>query len=152
MIALLRHNLSAAVALIAGFSIAVLLAPIVLATADWYATWHAENNPPATLEWHSVERLDPDSLRMQILVTRHQDCEIARVRGYSGDSLQAMYPATAMEREDGRAAQSYPVGISVISPPWLMRGIFGNKVAVSVYYDCADAIVKAPLLIGDVPP
>ncbi|MBK6786357.1 MAG: hypothetical protein IPG77_01525 [Betaproteobacteria bacterium] len=76
---------------------------------------------------------------------------MVRVLGYTGNTLQAMQPAESLEREDSRAPQSYPVGISVISRPWLLRGIYGGKVAVSAYYDCDEAVIKAPLLVGDVP-
>lgn len=138
-------------ALLAGFAIAIVFAPLVLATADWYAAWNAEHNPPATLAWSSVERVTQDELRLTMLITRHRDCQFVRVLGYTGATLQSMQPAESLEREDSRAPQSYPVGISVISRPWILRGIYGNKVAVSAYYDCDDTVVKAPILVGDVP-
>lgn len=151
MIQVFRQQLPMAIAVMFGFFVAVLMAPIVLATADWYAQWNEANNPPATLQWHTVERLDANALRMTLLVTRHQDCQMVRVAGYTGVSLNAMKPADALEREDGRLPQSYPVGITVISRPWILRGIYGTKMAISAYYDCDDRVVKAPLLIGDVP-
>lgn len=151
MAPIIKHHAPAVIALVVGFAIAIVLAPIVLATADWYAQWDAENNPPATLQWNTVERIEEDALRMTLLVTRHKDCQMVRVLGYTGDSLQAMQPAETLQREDGRTPQSYPVGITVISRPWVMRGLYGRIMAVSAYYDCADAIVKAPLLIGEVP-
>ena len=138
-------------ALVAGLTLAVGAVPVVLSAMDWYVEWDDARNPPATLAWNSVERLDADSLRMTLLVTRHDDCQMVRVLGYTGVSLRAMRPAETFEREDGHQPQSYPVGITVISRPWILHGIYGNKVAVSAYYDCRDRIVKAPLLIGDVP-
>jgi hypothetical protein len=63
-----------------------------------------------------------------------------------------MYPVESFAREDGGQPQSYPVGITVISKPWILRGIYGTKMAVSAYYDCDDRVLKAPLLVGDVPP
>ena len=151
MMAHAKKQLPSAVALLLGFSIAIVFAPLVLATADWYEAWSAEHNPPATLQWNSVERIDTDTLRMTLLVTRHRDCQMVRALGYTGKTLQAMQPAESLDREDGRSPQSYPVGISVISRPWTLRGIYGTKVAVSAYYDCDDRIIKAPLLTGDVP-
>ena len=151
MIPVVQKHASMAIAATFGFGLAVLRAPLVLATADWYAEWSAEHNPPATLQWNSVERIDTDTLRLTLLVTRHRDCQMVRVLGYTGKSLQAMQSAESLEREDGRPPQSYPVGITVISRPWLLRGIYGGKVAVSAYYDCDDAVIKAPLLVGDVP-
>ena len=151
MMAHAKKQLPNAVALLLGFSIAIVFAPLVLATADWYAAWSAEHNPPANLQWNSVERVDQDTLRMTLLVTRHRDCQMVRALGYTGKTLQAMQPAESLDREDGRSPQSYPVGISVISRPWTLRGIYGTKVAVSAYYDCDDRIIKAPLLTGDVP-
>lgn len=151
MMAHAKKQLPNAVALLLGLSIAIVFAPLVLATADWYAAWSAEHNPPATLQWNSVERIDTDTLRLTLLVTRHRDCQMVRVLGYTGKSLQAMQSAESLEREDGRPPQSYPVGITVISRPWLLRGIYGGKVAVSAYYDCDEAVIKAPLLVGDVP-
>ena len=146
-----KKQLPNAVALLLGFSIAIVFAPLVLATADWYEAWSAEHNPPANLQWNTVERIDADTLRMTLLVTRHRDCQMIRALGYTGKTLQAMQPAEALEREDGRSPQSYPVGISVISRPWILRGIYGSKVAVSAYYECADTVIKAPILVGDVP-
>lgn len=151
MMAHAKKQLPNAIALLLGVFIAIVFAPIVLATADWYRQWSAEHNPPATLRWNSVERIDTDTLRLTMLVTRHRDCQMVRVLGYTGKSLQAMQSAESLEREDGRPPQSYPVGITVISRPWLLRGIYGGKVAVSAYYDCDDAVIKAPLLVGDVP-
>lgn len=151
MIPVVQKHASMAIAATFGFVLAVLLAPLVLATADWYSHWHDANNPPATLEWHSLERIDEDALRMVLRVTRHRDCAIVRVLAYSGASLQSMQPAESVERADGRMPQSYPVGISVISRPWVMRGIYGRMVVLSAYYDCDDRIVKAPLLVGNVP-
>ena len=139
-------------ALVVGMILAVGSVPVMLSAADWYRDWRDENNPPATLEWNTVERLDAGVLRVTLKVTRHDDCQIVRVLGYSGRSLFAMEPADSMEREDGRRPQSYPVGITVISKPWIVEGAFGSKIAVSVYYDCGNRVVKAPLLIGDAPP
>ncbi len=146
-----KRYLPNAAAMLLGFAIAIVFAPLVLATADWYATWNAEHNPPATLAWNSVERVAQDELRLTLRVTRHRDCDFARILGYTGATLQSMQPAEALEREDSRAPQSYPVGISVIGRPWILRGIYGKKMAVSAYYDCDDAVIKAPLLVGDVP-
>lgn len=151
MIPVVQKHASMAIAATFGFVLAVLLAPLVLATADWYAEWSAEHNPPATLQWNSVERIDTDTLRLTLLITRHRDCDFVRILGYTGATLQSMQPAESLEREDSRAPQSYPVGISVISRPWILRGIYGGKVAVSAYYDCDDTVVKAPILVGDVP-
>ena len=151
MIAVIKKHMATVTAMLTGFVVAVLFAPLVLATADWYAAWSAEHNPPATLQWNSVERIDTDTLRLTMLVTRHRDCQMVRVLGYTGKSLQAMQSAESLEREDGRPPQSYPVGITVISRPWLLRGIYGGKVAVCAYYDCDEAVIKAPLLVGDVP-
>lgn len=147
----IRKHAPNAAALLLGFAIAIVFAPLVLATADWYSQWSAENNPPATLQWNSVERMNQDEVRMTLRVTRHRDCEFVRILGYTGPTLQSMQPADPLEREDGRAPQSYPVGIAVVSRPWILRGIYGGKMAVSAYYDCDDSVIKAPLLIGTVP-
>jgi hypothetical protein len=77
---------------------------------------------------------------------------MVRALAYSGMSLSEMLPADSFLREDGMPPQSYPVGISVVSRPWIMRGLHGNKIAVSAYYECDSHVVKAPLLVGDVPP
>ncbi|MBP8100967.1 MAG: hypothetical protein KAY54_03700 [Burkholderiaceae bacterium] len=146
-----KKHAATGIATVFGFMLAVLLAPLVLATADWYREWSRERNPPATLQWHTVERIDEDALRMTLLVTRHQDCQMVRVLGYTGANLQTMQPAEDLYREDGRPPQSYPVGITVISRPWILRGIYGRMVAISAYYDCDDTVIKAPLLIGTVP-
>ena len=151
MIRAIQKHVHTAAALLTGFVIAVLFAPIVLATVDWYSEWRDSNNPPATLKWNTVEWVGKDVLRVTLLVTRHDDCQMLRAQGYSGKSLSSMYPSDSFEREDGRQPQSYPVGITVVSRPWLMRGIYGNKMAISAYYDCDGRILKAPLLIGDVP-
>ena len=151
MTPVVQKHASMAIAATFGFVLAVLLAPLVLATADWYAEWSRERNPPATLQWHTVERIDEDALRLTLRVTRHMDCQMVRLLGYTGTSLQTMQPAETLTREDGRSPQSYPVGITVISRPWILRGIYGRMVAISAYYDCDDTVIKAPLLIGAVP-
>lgn len=138
-------------ALVTGFTIAIIFAPIVLATADWYAEWRDANNPPATLAWHSIERLDVDTVRVTLMVTRNEDCQMVRLAGYTGANTNSMHPVESIEREDGRPPQSYPVGITVVSRPWILLGVRGGKPAVSAYYDCDDRILKAPLLVGDVP-
>ncbi len=138
-------------AFVAGMLIAVGAVPIVLFVADWYQAWDDVNNPPATLAWNSIERIDSNRLRVKMLVTRHEDCLMVRALGYTEKTLQAMQPADFFGREDGEPPQSYPVGITVVSRPWLLRGVYGDKIAVSAYYDCDNRIVKAPLLIGDVP-
>lgn len=151
MIAVFKKHMATVTAMLTVFAIAIVFAPLVLATADWYAQWNAEHNPVATVQWHSVERVAQDELRLTMRITRHRDCDFVRILGYTGATLQSMQPAEALEREDGRPPQSYPVGISVISRPWILRGIYGSKVAVSAYYDCDDTVVKAPILVGDVP-
>ena len=151
MIAVIKKHMATVTAMLTGFVVAVLFAPLVLATADWYAAWNAEHNPVATMQWNSVERIEQDELRLTMRITRHRDCDFVRILGYTGATLQSMQPAEALEREDGRPPQSYPVGISVISRPWILRGIYGSKVAVSAYYDCDDTVIKAPILVGDVP-
>ena len=151
MIAVIKKHMATVTAMLTGFVVAVLFAPLVLATADWYAAWNAEHNPVATMQWDSVERVAQDELRLTMRITRYRDCDFVRILGYTGATLQSMQPAESLEREDRRAPQSYPVGISVISRPWILRGIYGGKVAVSAYYDCDDAVIKAPLLVGDVP-
>ena len=151
MIAVFKKHMATVTAMLTGFVVAVLFAPLVLATADWYAAWNAEHNPVATMQWDSVERVAQDELRLTMRITRYRDCDFVRILGYTGATLQSMQPAESLEREDSRAPQSYPVGISVISRPWILRGIYGGKVAVSSYYDCDDTVVKAPILVGDVP-
>lgn len=138
-------------ALIIGLTIAVVSAPIMISLLDWYRAWDDKHNPPATISWHSVERIDRHSLRVRMFVTRHEDCAMFRSAGYTGPTLQLMQPADVFEREDGFAPQNYPVGIRVISRPWILRGIYGDKLAVSTYYVCEDRVVKTPLLVGDVP-
>jgi len=138
-------------ALFVGLMLAAGAAPVVITVMDWYADWRDRNNPPATLQWYATERLDRDSMRITLLVTRHQDCQMVRAAAYTGRSLNSMQPASSFEREDGSAPTSYPVGITVISRPWLLHGIYGSKVAVSAYYECGGRIVKGPLLTGDVP-
>lgn len=138
-------------ALLAGMVLAVGSVPVLMMVADWYADWHTRTNPPATLAWHSIERLDVDTARVTLMVTRHEDCQMVRLSGYTGTSTNSMHPVESIEREDGRPPQSYPVGITVVSRPWILLGVRGVKIALSAYYDCRDRIVKAPLLIGDVP-
>lgn len=139
-------------ALVVGLALSVLSAPVMMTVLDWHKDWSDRNSPPATLKMYSVERLGKDSLRVTLLVKRHDDCLMVRALAYTGKTLQTMHPAVSFEREDGSLPQSYPVGIAVISKPWLLTGVYGDKLAVALYYECGNRIVKAPLLTGDVPP
>lgn len=133
-----------------GATFAVLLTPLILATMEWYQLWYAAQNPPATLRWHSMERLDADTLRFRLWIKQERDCEMLRLGAMTGSSVDNMRVGD-VALEDGRVPQSFPVGITVQSRPWILRGIYGDLVTVTAYYGCGEHVIKAPLLVGTMP-
>jgi hypothetical protein len=142
----------ATLALVLGIVMALVLTPTILLTADWYSDWWAENNPPATIEWGSIERVDADTVRFRLQVTRRIDaCEMIRLFAYTGSAPNRMRPALSVGREDGEQPQQFAVGITATSKPWILQGIYGDRIAISLRYGCGDHIAATPLLIGTVP-
>jgi hypothetical protein len=57
-----------------------------------------------------------------------------------------MAAATIMQREDGLAPISYPVGVTVLSRPWMMSPIYGVHIWIYGYYQCDSRVVKQRII------
>jgi hypothetical protein len=144
---------SSALTLVIGVVFAAAVTPVVLMTAEWYTEWYAARNPPATIEFATIERVHEDTVRFTLQVTRHEDeCEMLRLSAFTGDALNLMRPAKSVDREDGGPPQTFMVGIQATSKPWLLRGVYGNRIAISLKYGCGNHLAVTPLLFGVIPP
>ena len=92
-----------------------------------------------------------NSIRFQLYVTRRRDCETLKIEGFSGPHRLAMASAAIMKREDGMAPISYPVGVTVLSRPWMMSPVYGPHIWIYGYYDCNDRVVKQRLIDEKIP-
>lgn len=125
---------------------ALVLFPLTVESMYWLRGWYDEHNPVATARLTMVERVDKETLRMQFMVTRHRECDVVRMVAFTGQDEQTMQGATTMRREDSETPISYPVGMTVLSQPWILRPVYGQHLWVYGYYDCHERIVKTPLI------
>jgi hypothetical protein len=124
----------------------MVLAPIVMFSAATLLAMYDEAHPVAAAELASAERVGDDALRLQLYVTRRRDCQTLKIEGFSGPHRLAMTASTIMRREDGSTPISYPMGVTVLSRPWMMSPIYGPHIWVYGYYDCDDRVVKQRLI------
>jgi len=129
-----------------GALVAIIAAPLVLFSISTLTLWYDEANPVADARLAMVERVDPETIRIQLYVTRKRECETLRVVGFTGPNRNAMEAATTMRREDGADPISYPVGVTVLSRKWLLSPVYGPHLWIYGYYECDDRIVKQRLI------
>lgn len=134
-----------------GGLLAMVAAPLLFYSAGTLLDWYDAANPVAAVKVASLERVPPDAVRMSMYVTRKRDCETLRMAAFTGGSDSDMQAATTVRREDGAAPISYPVGITVLSQPWLISPVVGAKLKFLGYYDCDTRIVRQ-LLVDTVIP
>ena len=129
-----------------GALLVAVTAPIIAFSFASLLALYDKAFPVADAKLATVEMIDPQTMRFQLYVTRRRDCETLKVEGFSGPHRLAMVAANTMGREDGRPPISYPVGVTVLSRPWVMSPINGKHLWVYGYYDCADRVVKQLLI------
>ena len=146
MMTVVRKRFGDLLWMLSGAVCMLVMAPIVIESLAWLRDWHDTNNPPVSANLASAEMVSADTLRLRLSLTRQEDCEFVRLLGFSGSQSGPMQLATTLRREDGSAPVSYPVGMTIISQPWLMSPIYGPRVLLYGYYDCDSRIVRAKLL------
>jgi len=128
-----------------GALLVAVTAPIIAFSFASLLALYDEAFPVAEAKLAKAEIVD-DKLRFQLFVTRRRDCETLKIEGFSGPHRLAMAAATIMKREDGLAPISYPVGVTVLSRPWMMSPVYGPHIWIYGYYDCDDRVVKQRLI------
>jgi hypothetical protein len=104
-----------------------------------------EVRPPVVTALYRAEKIDANTVQVQMYITRKQDCDFVRATAFTGQNTTDMRAATA-RRADGSDPISYPVGITVLSHPWHITPINGPLVQMYGYYDCNDRLVKVRLV------
>jgi hypothetical protein len=140
-----RHWLNGFVVIL-GMLTALILFPVITSSVHWIQDWYDEQNPVVTAKLVRAEHVDPQTLRLQFLVTRNRDCEFIRLLGMTGNGLHDMQLATSVRREDGSDPISYPPGLTAVSRPWLLSPVFGPRLMLWGYYDCDDRVVRTRML------
>jgi hypothetical protein len=134
-----------------GALVAMIAAPLLLYSAGTLLDWYDAANPIATVRVASLERVEPDAVRLRMFVTRQRDCDTLRMVATTGTTLSDMQLATRVQREDGQPPLSYPIGVTLHSPPWLISPVYGPRLMFWGYYDCGQRVVKQ-LLVDTVIP
>ena len=148
---MMRVATSNAMMFLAGGLVAMVAAPLLFYSAGTLLDWYDAANPVATVKVASLERVPPDAVRMTLHVTRQRDCETLRMMAFTGNSDADMHLATTVRREDGGGVVSYPVGITVLSQPWLISPVVGPRLNFIGHYDCDTRVVRQ-LLVDTVIP
>jgi hypothetical protein len=124
----------------------MVIAPIVMFSFATLLAMYDEAHPVADARLAKAERVGEDTVRLQLYVTRRRDCQTLKIEGFSGPHRLAMTASTIMRREDGATPISYPLGVTVLSRPWMMSPVYGPHIWVYGYYDCDDRVVKQRLI------
>lgn len=130
---------------------AMVAAPLLFYSAGTLLDWYDAANPVAQVKVASLERVPPDAVRMSLYVTRLRDCETLRMTAFTGSSDADMHMATTVRREDGAGVVSYPVGITVLSQPWLISPVVGPRLKFLGQYDCDTRVVRQVLVDTVIP-
>ena len=135
--------------LVVGGIVALLLMPLAMYSMTTIQVMVDTAWPPTKMAIHSAKYTDPVTLEMQFEVTRQKECSFTRMVGFSGDGRLDMEPAATLRKLDKSDVINYPVGITVISPPWVMFPIFGPHIMIYGHYDCNGRQVRQ-LVIDEV--
>lgn len=146
MNAMIKRHWGNALTVAFGMLTALVLFPVVVSSLNWLEDWYDEQNPVVTAKLIRAEHVDPQTLRMQFLVTRNRDCDFVKLMGMTGHGLSDMQLATSVRREDNTDPTSYPTGISVISRPWLLSPVYGPRLMLWGFYNCDDRVVRTKMI------
>jgi hypothetical protein len=124
----------------------LLVAPVAIESYSWLRTWHDEHSPPVSASLLSADWVADDTLRLRMLITRNEDCDFVRMVGFTGPAAGPLQLATTLRREDGAAPASYPVGVPIISQPWVISSVYGPRLMLYGYYDCNERLVRTKLI------
>ena len=128
-----------------GALLSLLFAPIVMLAWTQIQDTLDERSPPVVTSLFRIDRIDPNTVQVQIYVTRNRDCDFVKVTAFTGKALLDMRSA-CVRRADCGEPVSYPVGITILSQPWVISPMSGPVVQMYGYYDCNDRLVKVKLL------
>ena len=137
--------------LMLGGLIALLLAPVVSSAMHWLTDLYDSRHPPVKTTLAFSSRPTPDTLRVRLMVTRLRDCDFARLIAMTGPDKHHMELATSVAREDGELPVNYPAGETVLSQPWLIRPVFGQRLLLIGHYECGDRVVRVKMIDEVVP-
>ena len=146
MNAIIQKHWGNALAIFLGGLTALLIFPLTVESMNWLRDWYDENNPVVTAKLVRAEHVDPQTLRLQFLVTRNRDCEFVRLLGMTGSGPSDMQLATMLRREDGSDPASYPAGITALSRTWVLSPVYGPRLMLWGYYDCNDRMVRTRMI------
>ena len=146
MNAIIERHWGNALAIFLGGLTALLIFPLTVESMNWLRDWYDENNPVVTAKLVRAEHVDPQTLRLQFLVTRNRDCEFVRLLGMTGSGPSDMQLATMLRREDGSDPASYPAGITALSRTWVLSPVYGPRLMLWGYYDCNDRMVRTRMI------
>jgi len=132
-----------------GATLAAIAAPLVMFSIASLTALYDQAFPVAEARIAEATHID-EGLRLRLYVTRLRDCETLKVEGFSGQ-IEAMVAATIMRREDGVAPISSPVGVTVLSRPWILSPVYGPHLWIYGYYACGDRVVKQRLIDEPIP-
>jgi hypothetical protein len=140
----IRSAVAPVFSMLTGAFLTLVFVPIAILGWQQVYDLYDRTNPPVTAKLASSERVG-ESLFIRFFVTRQADCDFIKAQGFSGTSTLNMQPST-MRRADGSDPISYPKGITVLSPTWEIKPIYGPVVRVYGYYDCVNRTVKTLLV------
>lgn len=134
-----------------GVFLALAMSPLVLMSVDSVRAWYDKAFPPSVMSINSVQRVDETTIRLRFNVTRKRPCTFTRMVGFSGASHAEMEPAQTLRKADSSPPIDYPVGITVLSPAWLMSPIRGPHIVLYGHYNCDGRVVPAVVIDEVIP-
>jgi hypothetical protein len=141
-----RNRLSDFFWLMAGALCMLIIAPIAIESWAWLRAWDAAKNPPVVASLLDASMISNDTMRVRLTLTRHEDCDFVRLVGFTGPAAGPLQLATMLRREDGAAPISYPMGVPIISQPWVISPVYGPRLMLLGYYDCDERLVRTKLV------
>jgi hypothetical protein len=142
MVGLFKRRWGDALSIFLGGLTALIIFPITVESVNWVRAWYDQQNPVVTAKLLKAERINPQTLRLQFVITRNRDCEFIRLLGMTGHGPHDMQLATMLRREDGSDPASYPTGVTAVSNPWLLSPVYGPRLMLWGDYDCDDRLVR----------
>lgn len=131
-----------------GASTGFFMLPFIVSSSHWLQDMYDDTNPPSDMKIIHYEYIDKQTLRIQFQVKRNRNCIFNELEGYTGIDAEGAYlsPAVVLKREDGYQPLSYPLGVTIISPPWIMSPVVGPRVLLYGIYLCENRQVRVKVI------